>query len=611
MIEYATLNKRSKTSEKTIVAIDGEGVTINGDHFYTLLHASDGTFVEADNLSTVQCFEFLLQLKRYKDVPYLFAGFSINYDVNMWLKDLDAKRLAKLAEHESVWWNGYRITYKPSRMFSLRHRATKRSILIYDVFGFFQTSFVKALEDWGVGEPAQISRIAAMKDKRGTFDLTESASVRDYCAEECSLLVSLIRRLIESTRTAEIPCKQWYGAGALAAAMMEKFRVRDFIARPPKRFETAILSAYFGGRFEIRCSGEVGKVYGYDIKSAYPAVARSLPCLKHTTYAVVKKYDAKKLALWHVRWNTNSDLWTPFPWRNERRRILYPINGEGWYWSVEVAAAMRAFPNQIEVLDGITLTQTCNERPPFAFIDEVYAHRRRMEASGDFANKTLKLGLNSLYGKTAQSIGHKKKSPPFQSYMWAGMITAGCRAQILDAIAEDAESVISIATDGILSLRPIPTLKKGKSLGEWDASEWDSAFLIQPGIYRLANATTIIEHTRGFGKKETGWEDIIASFNRNPLGRHRYKATRFVGLRAAMAHADYTPYWRKWITSERDIKFYPESRFLLDLEHQEQPLLHIPPRLASIVPSTPYVPKMRWDDSWSDDKEALLDLEQP
>src|SRR5205823_4313064 len=87
---------------------------------------------------------------------------------------------------------------------------------------------------------------------------------------------------------------------------------------------------------------------------------------------------------------------------------------------------------------------------------EIYAERARLKQSGHGGEKVLKLGLNSIYGKLAQGLGYKGKAPPYQSYLWAGMITAGTRAQILNLATLAPEGLVMVATDGIFFDREIP-----------------------------------------------------------------------------------------------------------------------------------------------------------
>lgn len=618
-----------------VIAVDGEGISdADGTHRYTLLGASPNRAIEGHDLSTVDCFEFLLSLPR----EALKVGFSINYDVNMWLRDIPADHLKELLETEALYWKTYKIKYIPNKQTIISDQHGRRAH-IYDVFGFFQCSFVKALEDWKICDRETVDAIAAMKEKRGTFTDAERKAVKRYCLSECNLLVDLMQRLIAATKRADIPCRNWYGVGALASGLLQKHEVKKYVGPAPLYLHDQVLAGYYGGRFEIAMSGDVGPVHVYDIKSAYPSVARYLPCLAHVRYQNVRQYDSKKMALWHVMWDVNEQSrWAPFPWRDDHYGIHYPTNGEGWYWDGEVEAAMRLHPKGVRVVEGVQIVRQCDHRP-FAFIDDVYAERQRLEAEGDYANKTLKLALNSLYGKTAQSIGHgcKKhtlekvkdcyacmtaKRPPYQSYIWAGRITSGTRAQILNTIRQAPSEIVSIATDSVVSRIPLE-LQIGRGLGEWDHTHWESCFLLQPGIYQLKNPCPhdykeercphVIVRTRGFGKLETSFDAIIRDFLENPFGEHRYSATRFVGLASAMARTEYTVYWRKWVTADRVINFYPQSRFvdLAKIQRGATTIVHDPPRFKQIYKSKPYTPKMTWMDSWSLDPDMTMDMDQP
>src|SRR5207247_70056 len=102
----------------------------------------------------------------------------------------------------------------------------------------------------------------------------------------------------------------------------------------------------------------------------------------------------------------------------------------------------------------------------------------------------IKLGLNSIYGKLAQSQG---VNPPFQSWVWAGNITSGCRAQLLEAFnVKDRWQILMLATDGVWSSSPLSlptpldtgTSNSGKPLGGWESKTFPhGVFAVRPGIY--------------------------------------------------------------------------------------------------------------------------------
>ena len=154
------------------------------------------------------------------------------------------------------------------------------------------------------------------------------------------------------------------------------------------------------------------------------------------------------------------------------------------------------------------------EDKPFAFIPEAYCQRLRWGKEG--AGKALKLGINASYGKTAQTLGD---DPPYQSWIWAGNITAHTRGQILEAIllAKDPWSVLAIATDGIYSTEKLDLPKpretgtghipntKGKfaPLGGWEHKEIpEGAFLAKPGLYFRLKSTLDDIRARGVGRRE-------------------------------------------------------------------------------------------------------------
>jgi hypothetical protein len=97
--------------------------------------------------------------------------------------------------------------------------------------------------------------------------------------------------------------------------------------------------------------------------------------------------------------------------------------------------------------------------------------------------KAKKLVYNSAYGKCAQSVGQ----PRFSNSIYASLITAGCRAMILDAIATHptkTKSLLMIATDGIVFKEPHPTLDvHGERLGAWDEDRYENLSLFMPGLY--------------------------------------------------------------------------------------------------------------------------------
>jgi hypothetical protein len=137
--------------------------------------------------------------------------------------------------------------------------------------------------------------------------------------------------------------------------------------------------------------------------------------------------------------------WGPFPFRFKDGSICFPgQSGGGWVWRDEYVAGEALFSKQVEFKGAWIYNTDCVHRP-FADVPKFYLERLRIGKEGP--GYILKLGPNAIYGKTAQSIG---QDPPYQSWPWAGMITSGCRAQMLHLMAlhSDLRDLFMIATDG-------------------------------------------------------------------------------------------------------------------------------------------------------------------
>ena len=113
----------------------------------------------------------------------------------------------------------------------------------------------------------------------------------------------------------------------------------------------------------------------------------------------------------------------------------------------------------------------------------------------DIREKVLKLGLSSIYGKTAQSKGPRitrdaegamhSKPPTLSNMYYAAAVTAGTRAMLLDGASGDIDAIILFATDGICSIRELPGLKvsPSKKLGAWQKSSRQKGVFVKAGIY--------------------------------------------------------------------------------------------------------------------------------
>lgn len=586
--------RRRKPKElRVIVGIDGEGRG-RDPHVYTYLSAVDewgcklGSVERQDGLSTEECLDFLLSLGH----STLF-GFSLGYDLAMMLRDLPDERLYELAHEkcrerthresgrnylQAVYWRGFKLNLM-RRRFSVQRvaydKASKRyvprskSVVVWDVFQFYQGRFTKALGDWKTAPQEVIDEIQRMKDRRDDFDNLPAADIQKYCDNECELLARLVRQLVDACKDADLELEGFWGAGAVASATLHKLGVKEYMADPPAEMRRALACGFFGGRFELSRVGEVAQpCWGHDISSAYPYQQVQLPCLVCGRWRFVsgpetdKRVRNAQLALVHCEVRRSGPAaWGPLPWRRADGAILFPLRCAGtWVWADEYLAAKDTLWPGVEARSAWVYETQCAHRP-FAGLTDLYNYR--LQIGKDGPGIIVKLGVNAGYGKTAQAEG----SAPFQSWAYAGQTTSATRAQLLHAIAaaKDPANVLMLATDGVLATErlrlpgPIETgtgstpdrdSGKLKPLGGWEIKSLPSGvFLCRPGIYfpldlqsadqlkelraRGISRSVLVEHAdriiEHFKKHGPAKPYSVTKILKN--GREVEPCVRFIGLR--------------------------------------------------------------------------------
>lgn len=516
------------------------------EHTYVLIGCGAEHISDPKGLHYTDVFRFLYA--QYERQPWAaFVGYFLGYDFTQWLKTIPGDKAWLLLTEEgrkrrarrTKDSNGEKVEFSgqwPVRLnedkigtdqaWEIDILAAKRLKLrpmicdcdlrpdvkcshtkpgwmsICDVGPFFQSSFLSVIEPtpkkWPHGPictDQEYALIEAGKNLRS--DAVLDGDMVRYNALENELLSRLMPRLDEGFRSLGIRLRkdEWYGPGAAARTWLRN-------QGAPKRVDLekdgllpywvrqAALGAYFGGWFEIMAHGHIpGVTHEYDINSAYPAQIVNLPCLLHGEWRQDRRPVGARLKPGEIRLVhagaggvVGSD---PFIGAMMHRRkddfILRPRMTGGWFWVHEIEAAMRAgLVDSVDVDDGWTY-RPCNCPPPFAVVGDLY--RKRLEVVKESpTGKAIKLLINSLYGVFAQTVGGRT----YANYVYAGLITSGTRAMILDAIAghpDQSAAVSMVATDAVYFTSPHPTLVLSDQLGDWETKEKTNLTIFKPGTY--------------------------------------------------------------------------------------------------------------------------------
>lgn len=494
---------RNRLRTARFIAWDGEGYTDSqGEHHYVLFGNRTECIVSesGNSIHFIDAFELLLDTASRTTANHIIYGGD--YDVIMMTKGMPFNVLDRLLKGMPVRYGGYRMQWFRRKYFQLSDGT--RSIMLYDVISFFQTTFVKACVEY-LGNDETLIEMAAMKARRNTFtlDMLED-EVIPYWESELQYLERLMDVLRNLMAEVDIYPNGWFGPGAVASAILKRESIDSHFVDLIDPIVDAAERSFYGGRFEQFYVGYVENAHEYDIRSAYPAAITKLPSFADAVWTHVDAVtDVEVLhnpyALVRVRWNmlhkpSHISRRGPLPWRDGSGNVYYPLIGSGWYWAIEARNLMTARDCEYSILEAWIPQWTAGIRYPFKFVEGMYTDRARMKAAGNPAQRALKLGMNSLYGKLAQSKGAKRESvngeyqwkkPRWHQIIWAGWITAFCRGKLWEAmtLADKMNvEVIAVETDALFVNKPLPLIESD-SLGDWDHIQLEKLLYIQSGVY--------------------------------------------------------------------------------------------------------------------------------
>ena len=560
---------------------------------------------DESGLSSARIFEWLLSQPRKfasRD-PHgrqpIFAAYGASYDQAQILADLPNSKVWEFHTRKKWWlrekglpdearqqsivlWGDYAVSGKPRKnivLYKLRNpdrwwKLKKgRKVLdyverieIFDVVGFFQSSLLKAIETFpGVVTPGELEILKRGKADRGHVT---KENVRDkmpglklYTANELKAtarMMELVRVTLETAIPGRpIKLKKWWGAGAVAQALLKDYLGKDARAKlgdiktslgsQEKDLRRPLewgLRAYFGGRGELLKQGRTSDpLHLYDIASAYPAQIAQLPSMEGGKWVYRKNptreeiEQSNMLSMFRVEtYNFKFDLpFYPFPFRTKNGAIMFPANVKGVYMRDDVVAAFKWFDEferqgrlcnrlihpegpEIRVTEAMFFVPATDEKP-FAFVQELFDLRASIiaEDKDDVRGVILKLAINSIYGKLAQSVGRKGEPPAFASPWMAAAITAGTRRKLIEAALTAPDSIVCFATDGIVSTTPLDVfVPPSKTLGHWEYEEAKhGGVFVQSGVYavikdRAKGDKGVKIASRGFSPQNIGVSEKVS-----------------------------------------------------------------------------------------------------
>lgn len=619
--------RADKRGLREFAGVDGEGGDIAGKHEYLLLRAGEFAVETGKPLTPYECFGFLADLPKDK----IWVSFAFDYDVTMMIRHLHPSRVEALFNRDDrvirnkdgentgrffpvkVGHGEFEIDYMPHKEFRVRRTGGKWTV-VSDVFTFFQSSFVRALQKWYVDEPDMhplIERIAEGKAMRNEFgEVTEYE--REYNLLEVRILAKLMERFRAMCIELDIKPRKWQGPGNLVSAVFKREGLPTKHDNDvPFEVMQCANAAYYGGRFEVKDYGHIpGPIYQADLNSAYASYYKHLPCLIHGGWEYINELPQDSESIWFADVSfvhPEGYAWYTLPVRSESGTLLFPRQARGWYWCHELRIAQK-YGATLHIHGGWRYIRNCECRH-FDWVYALYDERDRVgKTSGK--GKVLKIVLATIYGKLAQSKGN----PVFANPIWSGLVVSYCRARLADATLsmDKGHDVHMLATDGLFSTNP-RTLDIGEALGQWTVTKHDDLFIVQSGIYfvpgekpktRGVPQSKVIEYEDEFRRVWKQWVDTNDVTAAVPV----VKVLLRVFMAARLARARGKP----WSAGRWKNNIPKKVAFDWSTKRQNPVLdgltLHTEPAEGSIW-LVSQAPKWSIGGNW--DPDTLLDVDQP
>lgn len=544
--------------DREFISWDGEGVREGKRQNYALFGSNVSEPLIAPKLHTDEMLQHIIDVGA-KNPTAWHVAFAFEYDVNMILRDLTVAHFQRLRTNGYVKYKNYRIEHVPSKWLQItqygetypENKRDRITVKICDTFGFFQTSFVKALKAYLPDHPlmVQLDIIEKGKQERKHFTFAKIQMIETYWRVEIALMKALIEKLRELLYSVNLKIKNWHGPGALANYAYQREGVRKHKSQCSEAIYDAARFAYAGGRFERFYIGRFNGGWSYDLNSAYPWAISRLPSLTEGEWRWNPNPSRiVEFGVYNIRMRGNPLSQKPAPLfhRDSAGNMSYPWVTEGWYWSPEAQSVF--YSKDVEILGGWEYVGW--KTRPFRFVEEIYRERREMKIANIAAQMALKLLLNSLYGKQAQRVGWERTggAPKWHQLEWAGYVTSATRARLYQLMSRipRGEYLIAVETDGLYTTaNPIQLgVSDSLDLGGWEIKKFQEILYVQSGMYAIQTVKD------GWKTKYRGLDD--GSITPDILKNHLQilqpnldiwpkligPTTRFVGYRQALWRQD-------------------------------------------------------------------------
>lgn len=514
VIPKKSWKKQDKYTEiKKCVGLDTE--TVKGKAF--ILGHYDGFKFYWCRINT---FDDVLNYFIYHNLEnYNNFFYNLEYDTNALIKLMPTENLKELALFDETLYKEYEIKIIPKKCLIIKKE--KLEIKFYDIMQFYGFLSLKNAGKKILNKEKIELDVKDLNIKKFDEEEEYKQEVIKYFEMDCVLSQELAEHFIKLVRP-YMNIKNFYSQASLSQQYFLENMPRDYAINKKYQLEMA-LKCYQGGRFEVMKRGTY-KAYSYDIKSAYPYHNTLIPALDNGKWIYNKEYEDNALiSMYEIEVEGYSHI-SPLKY-DDTKSIIYPVGKIKTFVNKSEYETIKEYGYKIRIVRA-SHYKTENPEYPYLFLKDFYDKKEEVGKNHP-SYLFYKIIINGFYGKTIQlnknAIEEEKADETINdiniseegiikftnSLYKAGLlfnpivaqeITGNTRSQLLKAVIDEQYNIISFATDGIKSTKPLNKLKIGKNLGEWDdETPKNKKFTcIGNGIYFYEGEKS---RFRGFGKQ--------------------------------------------------------------------------------------------------------------
>jgi len=498
----AQFRRKAVSDRRKIYALDTE-TTSKGE--LLVLADNEGNYIDVKNVKIDQVLKFLFS-KRYEGSWCFF--YNLHFDariiLKMILRELTQNQLNKFYYTFRCKILGYSIHYIEERKLSIRKG--KHSVNFFDIAQFYSGSLI---ESYKKNIAKQLpEHYESMKEQRQDFTLDyykrHKKKIRKYCIDDCILTAQLAEHWVDMFyRAFEFYPSHWISSGYLAEKVLINHGVNvSRFEDIPIEVQDLAWNCYVGGRIELVERGYTKHAFVYDINSAYPYAMTTIPEPTKGTWVQSKQLDPKALlGFFKIKCNIpETKHISPFFFK-VRGKIIFPVGEFVTYATLDELKSCED-SSWYEIIDSWQYLDPYPFYPFRRIIEEFYAKRQQLKRDKDPLELPIKVILNSMYGKTAQTTDNKTGN--MFNPVLASTITGKCRAMLYQTIIQNdmERDVLFMYTDSIATRKKLNL--NSKTLGLFSQDFEGSIYSLQSGFYAKNGK---FERSRGIG--QLGDETII------------------------------------------------------------------------------------------------------